>query len=218
MNEQEAFWADKYADAYVAKNSTFDIERGIKAWARMLCRCDLLSSVLECGSNIGRNVECLERILPFAKKSIIEISPLAYQIVTNKHSLHLSSNSSIVDTVFDETFDLVFTMGVLIHIHPDDLLKNIEKIYNLSHRYILVGEYFNRTPISIDYQGEKNKLFKRDFGSLILDNFDLELVDYGFLWGRLYDESGFDDITWWLFCKNSNSFFRPHVSQLKGRV
>jgi len=30
----------------------------------------------------------------------------------------------------------------------------------------------------------------------------VELVDYGFLWGHIYDSAGFDDITWWLFKKN----------------
>lgn len=29
-------------------------------------------------------------------------------------------------------------------------------------------------------------------------NFDVELVDYGFLWGHIYDDAGFDDITWWV--------------------
>ena len=54
----------------------------------------------------------------------------------------------------------------------------------------------------IEYQGEQNKLFKRDFGKLFIENFNVQLVDYGFLWGHIYDSAGFDDITWWLFEKN----------------
>jgi hypothetical protein len=34
-----------------------------------------------------------------------------------------------------------------------------------------------------------------------MENFPLKLLDYGFLWGHLYDSAGFDDITWWLFEK-----------------
>ena len=93
-------------------------------------------------------------------------------------------------------------MGVLIHIHPKELLSNLNKIYEYSKKYILVGEYFNRTPTSIIYQGQKDLLFKRDFGKVIIENFKLELVDYGFLWGHEYDDAGFDDFTWWLFKKN----------------
>jgi len=94
-------------------------------------------------------------------------------------------------------------MGVLIHINPDELLENLKKISNYSHKYLLIGEYFNRTPIMLDYQGEKDKLFKRDFGKLVMENFRVKLLDYGFLWGHIYDPAGFDDITWWLFKKKA---------------
>ena len=67
-----------------------------------------------------------------------------------------------------------------------------------------MGEYFNRTPTSITYQGEEEKLFKRDFGKLFIENFDVTLVDYGFLWGHIYDLAGHDDITWWMFEKNKS--------------
>jgi hypothetical protein len=92
-------------------------------------------------------------------------------------------------------------MGVLIHIHPDDLLANMRKMFDYSNKYILIGEYFNRTPVMIEYQGQKDKLFKRDFGKLFIENFPVDLVDYGFLWGHIYDDAGFDDVTWWLFEK-----------------
>ena len=65
----------------------------------------------------------------------------------------------------------------------------------------LGGHYFNRTPVMIEYQGQTNKLFKRDFGRLFLEKFPVEVVDYGFLWGHVYDAAGFDDVTWWLFKK-----------------
>ena len=77
----------------------------------------------------------------------------------------------------------------------------MSKMFDYSKKYILIGEYFNRTPVSLTYQGEENKLFKRDFGKLFIQEFEVELVDYGFLWGHIYDGAGFDDITWWLFKK-----------------
>ena len=94
-------------------------------------------------------------------------------------------------------------MGVLIHIHPDNLIDNIRKIYDYSNKYILIGEYYNRTPISIKYQGKDDLLFKMDFGKLIAEKFDVSILDYGFLWGYYYDSAGFDDFTWWLFEKNN---------------
>jgi hypothetical protein len=65
----------------------------------------------------------------------------------------------------------------------------------------LFGEYFNRTPVALEYQGQQDKLYKRDFGRLFIENFRVRLLDYGFLWGYVYDAAGFDDITWWLFEK-----------------
>lgn len=38
-----------------------------------------------------------------------------------------------------------------------------------------------------------------------IENFEVSLVDYGFLWGHIYDSAGFDDITWWLFEKKEDS-------------
>lgn len=74
-------------------------------------------------------------------------------------------------------------------------------MYSYSDKCIQMGEYFNRTPEVIKYQGETNKFFKSNFGKTFKDNFDVQLVDYGFLWGEEYDAAGFDDITFWLFEK-----------------
>ncbi len=139
--------------------------------------------------------------MPDTKKSIIEISEPAYNFVKKNFDIDQSFNGAIIDSNFQRIFDLVFTMGVLIHIHPDDLYPNIKKMFDYSGKYILIGEYFNRTPMMIEYQGQKDKLFKRDFGKFLIENFDVKLVDYGFLWGHIYDDAGFDDITYWLFQK-----------------
>lgn len=202
-SEQEKFWADKYAEDYIKKNSQFDNKLGAEAWSKMLSKVGSpVNNYLECGCNIGRNIDQLKIAVPSAKPSIIEISKPAFNFVTARHQFEHAFNGAILESTFkDGSFDLVFTMGVLIHINPDQLLEHMERMYKYSGKYILIGEYFNRTPTSIEYQGEKDKLFKRDFGKLFIENFEVKLVDYGFLWGHIYDTAGFDDITWWLFEK-----------------
>jgi len=205
ITEQENFWAKTYATEYIKKNTEFDSIAGEEAWKKMLFKTCDLEDILECGCNIGRNIDFLNKTHPFASKSIIEISKPAFDFVTSKFALKSSFNGSITNSKFNNnSFDLVFTMGVLIHIHPDDLIKNMQYIFEYSKKYILFGEYFNRTPEMIEYQGQKDKLFKRDFGRFFLDNFNVSVVDYGFLWGQVYDKAGFDDVTWWLFEKNPN--------------
>lgn len=202
-SEQEKFWADNYAEDYIKKNSQFDNKLGAEAWNKMLSKVGSnVNNYLECGCNIGRNIDQLKIAFPSAKPSIIEISKPAFSFVTAHHHFEHAFNGAILESTFEDgSFDLVFTMGVLIHINPDQLLEHMELMYRYSAKYILIGEYFNRTPTSIEYQGEKDKLFKRDFGKLFIENFKVKLVDYGFLWGHMYDPAGFDDITWWLFEK-----------------
>lgn len=201
-NEQERFWLQTYTNRYIERNSNFDNELGLKAWRRMLTKAERIGSLLECGSNIGRNIGFLEQILPETKKSIIELAAEPYRKVTERYPLDRSFNGSIADSDFEPaSFDLVFTCAVLIHIHPNHLVANMRKMFDYSRRYILIGEYFNRTPVMIEYQGERDRLFKSDFGKTFVTNFPVNTVDYGFLWGHEFDAAGFDDITWWLFEK-----------------
>ena len=199
MNEQQKFWTNDYAQNYIEKNSQFNRELGIDGWQKMLNKSESIDSILECGCNIGRNIDFLNGLLPDVAKSIIEISSPAFEFVTHTYDLSQAFNGSILESNLTGKFDLVYTMGVLIHIHPDDLLANMQKMFDYSNQYILFGEYFNRTPVMIEYQGQKDRLFKRDFGKLFIENFPVDLVDYGFLWGHIYDPAGFDDVTWWLF-------------------
>jgi pseudaminic acid biosynthesis-associated methylase len=204
IDEQEDFWKKTYAEEYIRKNKEFNHHLGAEAWEKMLKGTgNQVKQILECGSNIGRNIQQLNIVLPNAEKSIIEISESAYNIATFRYELKHAFKGSILESNFLEaSFDLCFTSGVLIHINPDRLLQHMEKMFLYSRKYILMVEYFNRTPISIEYQGEADKLFKCDFGKLFIENFDVKLLDYGFLWGHIYDAAGFDDMTWWLFEKH----------------
>lgn len=201
MNEQEHFWTELYAEDYIRKNSQFDKELGVQCWERMLASAEDFNSVLECGCNIGRNIEFLLSARPNLQISIIELSQPAFQIASQRFDLDCKFNGSIINSNFNKNFDLVFSIGVLIHVHPKDLLSNMSAMFSHSSRYILIGEYFSRNLVRLEYQGEANKLFKADYGKVFMENFNVKLVDYGFLWGHLYDEAGFDDITWWLFEK-----------------
>jgi pseudaminic acid biosynthesis-associated methylase len=76
-----------------------------------------------------------------------------------------------------------------------------ETLYESSNKYILVAEYYNRTPVSIKYRDHNDRLFKRDFAGEILDKYpDLTLVDYGFVYHR---DNNFpkDDLSWFLLEK-----------------
>lgn len=202
MNKQQNFWKNEYSKEYIERNSNFDLNLGIKAWSKMLRNTNDIKNLLECGSNIGRNIEFLENLLPDTEKSILELSPDAFEIVTSRYKFKDAVNSSILESDLpSNNYDLVFTTGVLIHIHPDDLLDNLNKIYNFSKKYVLFGEMFSRNPSFVNYKGEDDLLFTRDFGRYFIEHFNVDIVDYGFLWGHYYDIAGFDDCNFWVFKK-----------------
>ena len=76
-------------------------------------------------------------------------------------------------------------------------------LHEATRRWILVCEYYNPSPVTIEYRGHNDRLFKRDFAGEILDAYpDLRLVDYGFAYRR---DPAFpqDDITWFLMEKHN---------------
>jgi pseudaminic acid biosynthesis-associated methylase len=204
---QEDFWKNEITEAYAQDNSAFNEKLGLIAWERTFSKIDKseISSYLDCGSNIGRNIAFLKKVLPMATVNIIELAIEPYEKCIKDFQIEKSFLGPIKDAKFDKQFDLVFTNGVLIHVNPDDLLQSMSRMFEMSSRYILIGEYFNRTPVMINYRGEDDRLFKRDFGKLFVENFDCKLLDYGFLWGHEFDTAGFDDITYWLFEKSDKT-------------
>ena len=112
-------------------------------------------------------------------------------------------HNSILEFETTEQYDFVFIKGVLIHVNPEALPKVYDLMHTTSSKYICIAEYYNPTPVEINYRGHSDKLFKRDFAGEVLDRFpDLTLLDYGFAYHR---DSHFpqDDITWFLMEKKS---------------
>ena len=69
-----------------------------------------------------------------------------------------------------------------------------------SRKYVLALEYFSDKREEVPYRGHAGALMKRDYGGLYAKTFpELSLVDKGYL-GK---DTGWDDITWWLFQKNA---------------
>ena len=98
----------------------------------------------------------------------------------------------------DRWFDLVFTMGVLIHQPESTLPLVMAEIVRCSRRYVLCGEYFAEQTIEVPYRNQSGALFKRNYGRIYQELFpELRLIQRGFL-GR---DEGWDDVTHWMFEK-----------------
>lgn len=199
--EQEEFWAGAFGDQYVQRNNDKKIVAGnIALFSKVFKQVTNINSVIEFGANIGLNLRAINQLLPEAKLSAIEINGTAAGELNKLGEIKVY-NKSILEFEPDHQRDFVLIKGVLIHINPDELPKVYERLYQTSSRYICVAEYYNPSPVAIDYRGHQNRLFKRDFAGEILDKYpDLKLVDYGFVYRRdnLFP---LDDITWFLLEK-----------------
>jgi len=183
--EQEAFWAGEFGDEYLKRNQGPGIlASNIALFAKALRHAQAINSVFEFGANIGNNMRALHPLFPTAELHAIEINVNAFKEL--KTLPYVSAvNGSILDYVPTRTFDLVLIKGVLIHLDPEVLTDVYKKLFEASHRYIMLTEYYNPTPVEVSYRGHSNRLFKRDFaGELMECHPTLELIDYGFSYHR----------------------------------
>lgn len=200
--EQEDFWAGEFGNEYIKRNKSNKLlASNLNYFSKALHAAGKINSVIEFGANVGMNMRALKLLYPDLKQFGIEINKQA----ATELAEHIGENSIYRGSIFDfkpaEQHELSMTKGVLIHIDPEMLPVVYEKLYQSSDRYILVGEYYNPVPVAINYRGNSEKLFKRDFCGEIMDTYpDLKLVDYGFSYKR---DTAFsqDDISWFLMEK-----------------
>jgi pseudaminic acid biosynthesis-associated methylase len=203
--EQELFWAGEFGDNYISRNKEPGmLAASINMFSKVLEGTKDVNSVIEFGANIGLNLLAIRALLPHIGLSAIELNGNAVGNLKRIEGIKIY-HQSMLEFTPDYERDLVFTRGVLIHINPDMLPRVYDLLYETSKSYICIAEYYNPTPVALDYRGYKNRLFKRDFAGEMLDRFDeLELVRYGFVYHR-DDNHPQDDINWFLLRKRNMS-------------
>ena len=194
------FWAGEFGNEYIDRNSAEKLlESNWRLFCRALDAAHDLESVIELGANIGLNVAAIKRIYRKITVDAVEINEKAFQRLVQVADT--AYNCNLFDSRVTGQYDLAFTKGVLIHIHPDDLKAAYQRLFDLSRRYILICEYYSPKPVEIEYRGENGKLWKRDFAGEMLDAFPLRVIDYGFVYHR--DKWPQDDLNWFLMEKTN---------------
>ncbi len=201
--DQEKFWKGEFGEKYITRNIDSKLlSSNISFFSKVLSSMGGIKSVLELGCNAGMNLKAIKALNQNVGLTGVDINEMALSEV-DKWGGAKTVVSSILDLKIKAKYDLTFTKGVMIHINPDFLDVVYSNLYDLSKKYILVAEYYNPKPVSIDYHGHQDRLFKRDFAGEMLDKYsDLRLIDYGFLYHRdpVFPQ---DDINWFLLRKNS---------------
>jgi spore coat polysaccharide biosynthesis protein SpsF len=204
--EQEAFWAGAFGDEYINRNKSEEyLASNLNFFSKAFNQIGRPNSLIEFGANVGMNLRAIKLLFPKIDLFGIEINKTASEELATYLGKVNFFNGSIFDYQPNKKFDVSLIKGVLIHINPDMLDEVYSKLYKSSNKYILICEYYNPSPVAINYRGHNDRLFKRDFAGEMLEKFsDLKLVDYGFCYKR---DKSFpqDDITWFLLEKEKTS-------------
>ena len=200
--EQEEFWAGQFGVEYIERNKSNQLlASNLQFFSKALNHIGAIKSCIEFGANVGMNLKALKLLFPGIDLHAVEINPqaaLELERVIERKNIYMGSIFSYDPKV---SVDLSMIKGVLIHINPEMLPVVYEKLYQSSSQFILIGEYYNPSPVAISYRGHSDRLFKRDFTGEMLELYpDLSLVDYGFAYHRdpVFPQ---DDITWFLLKK-----------------
>ena len=188
MTEQAKEWSGPFGKDYTDRNALtveqmderFRRQHGIsrsELYGLFLGEIDRSIKILEVGSNIGNQLGCLER-MGFEKLYGIELQYYAIALSKSKGKDNQVIQASAFDIPFKGgCFDLVFTSGVLIHIHPNDIGDVLDEIYRCTRSFILGFEYYADELTKVLYRGHENLLWKRNFAQLYLQKFSsLQLV------------------------------------------
>lgn len=202
MSKTEEFWKGEFGIEY-AKRNTGLVARNAVFFAKALLPVMGIrqpQSVLELGCGTGQNLEALQLLLGTQTElEGIEINEQAAK-ACKVGIIHVRSLLGLTGSTWLRTWDLVLTKGVLIHQPPEELPRIYDMMYRASNRYIFIAEYYNPTPVEVEYRGHQGVLWKRDFAGELMDQHpDVKLVDTGFAYHRAPQPQ--DDLTWFLLEK-----------------
>ena len=151
-NYTERFWGNtRDWDAF--RNSYFPKDENAKAhkrsqWAYEIFKDIGFNSILETGSNCGRNLYHIKKLYPEARLAGIDINPDAVEFSkTMVDGTIINGSLYDLDKHFQVKFDIVFSMAVMIHIAPEDLQSILSKMLSLAKKAIVHFEYNNPTAL-----------------------------------------------------------------------
>lgn len=194
----EALWREDFGDRYLERNRAAGADR--EPFWRGLHERHAFASVLEVGCNAGANLRWLAQIVEPSAVFGVDINALALRELRAALPDVNAVYAPAGELPFRDGFvDLAFTTAVLIHQPPEALATVMGEIVRCSRRYVLCGEFHADEPEVVTYRGVPDALFKRDWGAHYQQLFpQLRLLAR---WFESRTETGWDDVTFWLFEK-----------------
>ena len=154
MDYNQNLWDD-----YTNENKE-NFQNEISSFIYFLCLGLGARKICEAGCNVGNN---LSRFPDNFSVYGIDMNEHALQKAKEKYPNFLFQVENIKKTTFiDSFFDLVFTRGVLIHIHSDEVDSVLQEFLRISKRWIFNLEYFDEDEKMINWKRGQNLLWYRN--------------------------------------------------------
>lgn len=131
--------------------------------------------ILEVGCNAGRNLNALYE-QGYRNLHGLEISPNAVRALRENFpnleniTIDIGTAEDLLKSYQDNSFDIVFTMAVLQHIHPESIDDIVNNITRISKSYCISHEV--ETHSSWRHYPRSYKVFYKKFGLKHLGRFD----------------------------------------------
>lgn len=133
--------------------------------------------ILEVGCGVGVQLEILRR-MGFDNLYGLDIQQVALQIMTDTRSYICPIRGIAEQLPFtDNSFDVIYTIDLLIHVPPEIIERVLDEIFRCSRRYIMGSEYYDTTQTELLYCGQRGILWKDDYSKLYEAGRNIELLE-----------------------------------------
>lgn len=196
QGEIEALYASSVGDQYLSRHRAPDPKRA-SFWRSVVAEATP-RRVLEVGCGAGGNLAQIA--VPERFGVDIHAPSLAHTKRTTGAKVYRASATALPFP--DRSMDLVFTAGMLIHVHEDVLPTVLKELGRVSARYVLMVEYVDSHRRAIPWRGHD--------GILFADRFPLEYwrhnPHYSPVWRKpVLKSQGFDKCEAALFARREDS-------------
>lgn len=198
MTDQIDLWCGEFGNQYHKRNVAVAVARKVGlhnlwTWVFNFIDDEKPMNILEIGAGTGANLDLIANLRIDDRLNAVEVNKeAAFQLFNNRNVMRVwncSWQDARIESFKHDKYDIVFTSGVLIHVHPNDRIEFMQKIVDVGSKWIVAIEYMSNETKEILYRGEKSALWSGDY-RMHYENFGLECV------GEKYfsKDSGLDDV------------------------
>jgi len=186
MTTQEGRWEGEFGDEYNKRNDMTPMETEVlyhslygisrRELNRIVLNAEEIPMrILEVGCGTGDqlayfNVKCMGYDLQG-----IDVNEKAVKRAQER-GFNVQQGSAMSLPFEDNSFDLVYTSGLLIHIRPKDIKTVMGEIVRVSRKYVWGFEYYSELLQEIPYRDNPNSCWKDDYARLYRDNHKMKLL------------------------------------------